>query len=49
MESAEIDKNQDEKHASDNVPSNDNRLYDTVIIGAGAAVLGWESHWFMQA
>ena len=40
MESAEIDKNQDEKHASDNVPSNDNRLYDTVIIGAGAAGIG---------
>mgnify|MGYP003307639597 FL=1 len=40
MESAEIDKNQDEKHASDSVPSNDNRLYDTVIIGAGAAGIG---------
>tara|TARA_Y100000766_G_C18871603_1_gene588557 strand:+ start:267 stop:1451 length:1185 start_codon:yes stop_codon:yes gene_type:complete len=40
MESTQIDTNQDKKHASDNVPSNDNRLYDTVIIGAGAAGIG---------
>ena len=40
METAQIDTNQDEKQASDNVPSNDNRLYDTVIIGAGAAGIG---------
>tara|TARA_B100001758_G_scaffold239383_1_gene243654 strand:+ start:634 stop:1818 length:1185 start_codon:yes stop_codon:yes gene_type:complete len=40
MESAQIDTNQDEKQVSDNVPSNDNRLYDTVIIGAGAAGIG---------
>jgi thioredoxin reductase len=40
MEFAQIDTNQDKKHTSNNVLSIDNRLYDTVIIGAGAAGIG---------